>query len=107
MYCCANWESLSTTTANWDEDVQTVPEQDQVGIIGTVARGGTPVDDSCSSGSDLTEGVDVGHDIVSATLLLLGGDLELVVLDRGMSLHLLNCLIGDGKSKLCRHNPVN
>ena len=83
-----------------DQDVKTVTEQNQVSVIGTVARGSTPVDDTGSSGSNLAKGVDVGHDIVATTLLLLGGNGELVVLDGGVGLHLLESLIADGKSKL-------
>jgi hypothetical protein len=47
----------------------------------------------------------VGHDIVSAALLLLGGNPELVILDGGMSLHLLDGLVGDGQSEL--YNMTN
>lgn len=83
-----------------DQNVEAVTEQDQVGVIGTVARGSTPVDDTGSSGSNLAKGVDVGHDVVTAALLLLGGNGELVILDGGVSLHLLESLIADGKSKL-------
>lgn len=63
------------------------------------------MNDTCSGRSDLAEGVDVGHDIVSAALLLLGGNLELIVLDGGMSLHLLDSLVGDGQSEL--YNMTN
>jgi hypothetical protein len=91
-----------------DEDIETVTEQDQVGVIGTVAGGSTPVDDTGGGGGNEAESVNVGHDIVTAALLLLGGDLELIVLDGGVRLHLLNGLIGDRKAKLYRSNdPVN
>jgi type IV secretory pathway TrbD component len=42
----------------------------------------------------------VGHDIVTAALLLLGGNRELVILDGGMCLHLLDSLVGDGQAEL-------
>ena len=83
-----------------NEDVETVAEKDQVRVVSAVARGGTPVNDTSSGRSDLAEGVDVSHDIVSAALLLLGCNLELVILDGGMSLHLLDSLVGDGQSEL-------
>lgn len=84
-----------------DEDVETVPEQDQVSIVSAVARSSTPVNDTSSSRGDLAKGMDVGHDIVSAALLLLGGNLEFLVLDGGVSLHLLNRIFGDRKAELC------
>jgi len=91
-----------------DQNIETITKQDQIRIIGTVARGSTPVNDTSRGGGNLAEGVNVGHDIVTTALLLLGGDLELGVLDGGMSLHLLNSLIGDRKSQLYRSNdPVN
>jgi hypothetical protein len=83
-----------------DEDVETVTEEDQVGVVSAVARGSTPVNDTGSSWGDLAKGVDVSHDIVSAALLLLGGNLELVILDGGVSLHLLDSLIGDWQAEL-------
>ena len=90
-----------------DEDVETVTEENQIGVIGTVARGGTPVDDTGGGGGNLTKGVDVGHDIVSAALLLLGGNGELVILDDLVGLHLLNSIGSDRKSELCSHDSVN
>ena len=90
-----------------DQDVETVAEQDQVGVVGTVARGGTPVDDTGSGGGNQAEGMDVGHDIVSAALLLLGGNSELVILDDLVGLHLLDSIGSDRKSELCSHDSVN
>lgn len=90
-----------------NENVETVAEEDQVGVVSAVARGSTPMDDTSSSRGDLAESMNVGHDIVSPALLLLGGNLEFVVLDRGMGLHLLNRLIGNGKSKLYNQDRVN
>lgn len=91
-----------------DEDVETVAEQDQIGVISTVAGGSTPVDDTGGGRGDEAEGVDVGHDIVSAALLFLGGDLEFGVLNDGVGLHLLNGFVGDGKSELyVQNHPVN
>jgi len=85
-----------------DEDVETITEQDQVGVVSAVARSSTPVDDTGSSRGNLAKGVDVGHDIVSPALLLFGGNLELLVLNGGVSLHLLNRIIGDRKAEFCK-----
>ena len=82
-----------------DEDVETVTEEDKIGVVGAVARSSTPVDDTGRGGGDLTVGVDVSHDIVSPTLLLLSGTSKLVVLDGEVSLHLLNCLVGDRETE--------
>lgn len=90
-----------------NEDVETVAEQNEVGVVSAVARSRTPVDDTSRGRGDLTKSVDVGHDIVSPALLLLGGYLELVVLDRGMGLHLLDRLICNGKAELYNHDRVN
>lgn len=90
-----------------DEDVETVAEQDQIGVVGTVARGSTPVNDTSGGGGNQAKGMDVGHDIVSPALLLLGGNGELVILDNLVGLHLLDSLGGDRKSKLCSQNSVN
>lgn len=84
-----------------DKDIESVTEEDQVCVVGAVAGGGAPVDDSGSSRSDLTIGMDVSHDIVSTALLLLSGNLEFVVLNGEVSLHLLNGLVGDRQTQLC------
>lgn len=65
------------------------------------------MDDTGGGGGNQAKGVDVGHDIVSAALLLLGGNGELVILDNLVGLHLLDGLGGDRKSKLCSHDSVN
>lgn len=83
-----------------DEDVKTVTEKDQVGVVSAVARGSTPVDDTSGGRGDLAKGVDVSHDIVSAALLFFSGNLELVILDGGVSLHLLDSLVGDWQAEL-------
>lgn len=84
-----------------NEDVETITKEDKVGVIGTVARSSTPVNDTGGGGGDLTVGVDVGHDIVSPALLLLSGNFELLILNGEVSLHLLNCLVGDGETEFC------
>lgn len=83
-----------------DQDVETVAEEDEIGVVRAVARGGTPVDDARRSRGDLSVRVDVGHDIVSPALFLLRGNLELLVLDRSMRLHLGNGVIGDRETEL-------
>jgi hypothetical protein len=90
-----------------DEDIETVAEKDQIGVVGTVARGSTPVDDTSGSGGHQTVGVDVGHNIVAAALLLLGGDGELVILNDLVGLHLLDSVGRDRKSELYSHDSVN
>lgn len=63
-----------------DEDVEAVTEEDEVGVVGNVARGGAKaagsagalgtcvllylLDDTGSGGGDGAKGVDVGHDVV-------------------------------------------
>ena len=87
-----------------NQNIETITKQNQIRVIGTVARGSTPVNDTSGSRGNLAKGVNVGHDIVTTALLLLGGDLEFSVLNGGMGLHLLNGLIGDRKSQLYRNN---
>ena len=84
-----------------NEDIETIAEEDKVGIIGAVARSGTPVDDTGRGGGNLTVGVNVGHDIVSPALFLLSSNCKLVILNDEVSLHLLNGLIGNVETNLC------
>lgn len=51
------------------------------------------MNNSCCSRSDLTVGMDMCHHVVSPPLLFLGGDLELVILDRCVGSHLLDCFV--------------
>lgn len=83
-----------------DQDIETVAEEDEIGVVRAVARGGTPVDDARGSRGDLSVRVDVSHDIVSPALLLLCGNLEFLVLDCRMRLHLGNGVIGNRETKL-------
>ena len=55
------------------EDVQAVAEHQQFAIIGDVARGCTEVNDRRGFGGGGGKGVDVGHDVVAAFALFLGG----------------------------------
>lgn len=55
----------------------------------------TVVDDASRRGSDLSVGVDVGHDVVTADLLLLGSDGKVLVRHGQMSGHLGQGLVGD------------
>lgn len=55
-----------------EDDVACVAEEDQVGVVGDVARGGAEVDNTGGGGSTLAKDVDVRHDIVTALLLLDG-----------------------------------
>ena len=82
-----------------DQDIETVAEEDQVGVVGAVARSSTPVDDTSRSGGHLTKGVDVGHNIMSSTLFLLSSNFEFVVLDSQVSFHLLNTLVTNRKTE--------
>src|SRR5262249_55682355 len=60
--------------------------QDQVGIVGDVAAGGAEVDYFAGVGTDFAIGVDVGHDVVTAAALVLGGPREVDVVDVGAQL---------------------
>lgn len=82
-----------------DQDIESVAEEDQIGIVGAVARSGTPVDDTGGSGGNLAERMNVSHDVVPPALLLLGGNLELVILNGEVGLHLLNGIAGNGQTE--------
>src|SRR5262249_57371055 len=60
--------------------------QDQVGIVGDVAAGGAEVNNFAGVGTDFAIGVDVGHDVVTAAALVLGGPREVDVVDVGAQL---------------------
>lgn len=65
------------------------------------------MDDTGGGRGNQAKGVDVGHDIVSPALLLLGGNGELIILDNLVGFHLLDGFGADRKSKLCSHDSVN
>lgn len=58
------------------------------------------MDDGCSSGAAVCEGMDVGHDIMSELALLLSRHGEVNVLF--MALHLQNLGIRDGQAQSLR-----
>lgn len=60
------------------------------------------MDDGCSSGAAVCEGVDVSHDIMSELALLLGrhGEINIVF----VTLHLLNLGVGDGQTQNLKTN---
>ncbi len=65
-------ETLDDNGELREDDVARVAEEDQVGVVGDVARGGAEVDNASGGGGTLAKDVDVRHDIVTALLLLDG-----------------------------------
>src|SRR5690606_16955182 len=102
----------------WQQEVESLSEEDEIGIVGAVAAGSCPapslasirvadiqrsstrvltsqVNDSSSSWSDFSKSVDMSHDIMSSSLFLLGSDLEVLLGQVEMLLHLVNGFLGD------------
>lgn len=69
-------------------------------VVSHVARGGAEMDDGCSGGAAVCEGVDVRHDIVSELALLLRrhGEINIVL----VALHLLDLAVGDWQAQSLR-----
>jgi len=78
-----------------DDEVKGITLKDKVGVVSAVARGSTVMDDTSGLWSDLTECMNVSHNIVSASLLLLTGNPEVLVGHDPMCLHLFNSLLTD------------
>lgn len=84
-------EALDDDGELGEDDVARVAEEDEVGVVGHIARRGAEVDDAGSGGRFEAEDVDVGHDIVTALLLL----------DRGLG-HLLIVEVLRAREVLCQ-----
>ena len=80
------------------EVFQTVPVQDNVGVVGDIAAGGSQMDDAGGGGGCLSIGVDMGHHIVAHFFFPLGGAVKIDVGD--MLLKLLYLLGCDGQTQL-------
>lgn len=65
-------EALDDDGELGDDNIASVTEEDEVGVVGNVAGGRAEVDNGSGGGGMKTEDVDVGHDIVAALLLLDG-----------------------------------
>lgn len=71
-------------------------------VVSHVAGGGAEMDDGCSSGAAVCEGVDMSHNIMSELALLLSrhGEINIVF----VTLHLLNLGVGDGQTQNLKTN---
>lgn len=94
-----------------------VPQEDEVGVVGDVARRRAEVDDGCGGWAVESKDVDMRHDIVSTFLLLQGSFMHLSCVEvlretcqlrrlcnarRGtheVGLHLLDGSVGNGESQ--------
>lgn len=74
-------ETLDDNGQLGNDDVAGVTQEDQVGVVCNVARGGTQVNDGSCGWAVLSENVDVCHDIVAALLLLYGSFSHLGVIE--------------------------
>ncbi|KAH3663372.1 hypothetical protein OGAPHI_005362 [Ogataea philodendri] len=79
----------------WDQHVVGVSQENEIGIISDIARGGSQMDDSGSSRTGGPENMDVGHHVVSYNGLLFFGSLDLLVGDLEVLGHLLNSFVSD------------
>ena len=80
---------------------QSVPVQDQIGVIRDVAAGGAQMDDARRRWGRLAVGVHVGHHVVAHLPLPLGGDIVVDVGDVGLQLRGLR--LCDGEPQLVLH----
>lgn len=74
-------ESLDDDRQFRYDDVACVSEEYEVGVVGNVAGRGSEMDDGSGGGTDRSEDVDVGHDVVPAAFLLDGGLLHLLAVE--------------------------
>ncbi|KAH3673156.1 hypothetical protein WICPIJ_009890 [Wickerhamomyces pijperi] len=78
-----------------NDHVVGVSQEDQVGVVCDETRGGTQVDDTGGFWADVTEDVDMGHDVVSDNGFFLGGSFDLLVGDFQVGGHLVNGFLRD------------
>lgn len=98
-------QSVNDINQLWDQDIVSISQEDQIGVVGHETRGGTQVNDTGSGRTSLTENVHVGHDVVSNLGLLNSGSGDLLVSDLQMFFHLGNSLVrDDGKTNLLLGN---
>ena len=80
------------------QDIEAVPEDDEVGVVPHIAGGGAQVDDGGGSGSRQAECVNMSHNVVPHLPLLLGRLLEVDVVD--VLLHLRQLAGADLQAQL-------
>ena len=68
------------------EDFQSLPHQDQIGVIRDVTARRAEVDDAPRIRTTVTIRVDMGHHVVPQLPLVLGGPVEIDVVDGGFQL---------------------
>lgn len=78
---CECGEAIDNDGKFREDEIAAFAEKDEVCVVGHIARCGAEVDNGSSSRSDEAKCMDVGHDIVSAFLFFLGGDLELFLVE--------------------------
>ena len=61
--------------------VQALAHQDQVGVVGDVARSRPEVNDVLAAGGDIAERVNVGHHVVPEAFLVFGSTLKVDVVE--------------------------
>ena len=79
-------------------ELESITDLDNVSVVSNVAGGGTKMDDGHSRRGGLSIGMDVPHNIVTELLLLLGGILEVDIVQLGA--HLLELLVAYLNAKL-------
>lgn len=65
----------------WEDDIASVSEEDEIGVVGNVAGGSSQMDDSGGCGSVKTEDMDVSHDIMTTLLLFESSFCHLLVVE--------------------------
>ena len=80
------------------DERQGFPVLDQVRVVADEGAGGSEVDNTFCGRSHVTEQVHVGHDVVAEASLVLGGLVEVQVVER--LAHLVQSLGWDGQAKL-------
>ena len=69
-----------------EQQLQALAHQQQIGVVGDVRAGGAEVQVAPRRRRLLAQVVDVGHDVVTQTLLVLGGAVEIGVVQMGAEL---------------------
>ena len=81
-----------------EQQLQPLPHQQEVGVIGHVGAGSAEVEIGAGGGCLLAERVDVRHDVVAQALLVLGGPLEIHVVE--VPAQLRQGLVGNRQAQL-------
>lgn len=66
---CELAETFDHDSEFGEDDIASVSKEDEIGVIGNIARSSSEMDDTSSSRGVKSKDVNVGHDIVSTLLL--------------------------------------